>query len=141
LCGPTGFLSDMNSDLIRLGVQRDAIHQEVFGPTSAVRPGVTKAETKTPHPPVPSLGDGPIVTFTRSGLAVPWDHRIKSLLEFAETCDVAVKWSCRTGVCHMCECGLLDGDLRYAPEPLDRPAPGNALICCSTPESAVSLDL
>jgi ferredoxin-NADP reductase/MOSC domain-containing protein YiiM len=141
LCGPTGFLSDMNRDLISLGVEGDAIHQEVFGPTSAIRPGVAKAETKMPHPPVPSLGDGPIVTFTRSGLSVPWDHRFKSLLEFAETCDVAVKWSCRTGVCHMCECGILDGDLRYAPEPLDLPAPGNALICCSTPGSAVNLDL
>jgi ferredoxin-NADP reductase/MOSC domain-containing protein YiiM len=141
LCGPSGFLEDMKRDLVSLGVQRDAIHQEVFGPTSAIRPGVANAETKIPHPPVPSLGDGPIVTFARSGVAAPWDHRFKSLLEFAETCDVAVKWSCRTGVCHMCECGLLDGNLRYAPEPLDRPAPGNALICCSTPESAVNLDL
>jgi ferredoxin len=81
------------------------------------------------------------VSFTRSGLTVPWDNRFKSLLEFAEACDVPVRWSCRTGVCHMCECGLLDGSLRYAPEPLDRPAVGNALICCSIPESAVELDL
>jgi hypothetical protein len=41
----------------------------------------------------------------------------------------------------MCECGLLSGKLHYAPEPLDRPAIGNALICCSTPESQVDLDL
>lgn len=47
----------------------------------------------------------------------------------------------RTGVCHVCECGLLDGRLRYAPEPLDPPAIGNALICCSTPASEVELDL
>jgi ferredoxin-NADP reductase/MOSC domain-containing protein YiiM len=141
LCGPAGFLTDMNRDLIALGVARDAVHQEVFGPTNSIEPGVAKTETKIPHPPVRSPGDGPIVSFTRSGLAVPWDNQFKSLLEFAEACDVPVKWSCRTGVCHMCECGLLDGSLRYAPEPLDRPAAGNALICCSTPESAVSLDL
>jgi hypothetical protein len=41
----------------------------------------------------------------------------------------------------MCECGLLDGSLRYDPKPLDWPAAGNALICCSTPESAISLNL
>ena len=141
LCGPTGFLANMNRDLVSLGVPCDAIHQEVFGPTRSVEPGIAKTEVKIPHPPVGSLEDGPIVSFTRSGLAVPWDSRFKSLLEFAEACDVPVKWSCRTGVCHMCECGLLEGELRYAPEPLDRPAAGNALICCSTPVSAVNLDL
>jgi ferredoxin-NADP reductase/MOSC domain-containing protein YiiM len=140
VCGPSAFLRDMKHDLISLGVPQGAIHQEVFGPADSIQPGVTKAEVKPPHSPV-SLGTGPIVSFTRSGLAVPWDARFKSILELAEACDVPVKWSCRTGVCHMCECGILDGRLQYAPEPLDRPALGNALICCSTPESPVELDL
>ena len=141
LCGPAGFLVDMNRDLISLGVPPDAIHQEVFGPLSSIEPGVARAETKIPHPPLSAPGDGPIVSFTRSGLDVPWDNKFKSLLELAEACDVPVRWSCRTGVCHMCECGLLDGHLRYRPQPLDEPAAGNALICCSTPESRVELDL
>ncbi|HEY2040643.1 MAG TPA: MOSC and FAD-binding oxidoreductase domain-containing protein [Edaphobacter sp.] len=141
LCGPDAFLRDMDRCLISLGVARDAIHHEVFGPTDSVEPGVVNIKTKKPHPPSRSLGDGPIISFTRSGLAVPWDSNFKSLLEFAEACDVPVKWSCRTGVCHMCECGLLSGKLHYSPEPLDQPATGNALICCSTPESQVDLDL
>jgi ferredoxin-NADP reductase/MOSC domain-containing protein YiiM len=141
LCGPTGFLTDLTRDLVSLGIPPHDIHQEVFGAITSVEPGVAKTERKTPHPPVRFPGDGPIVSFTRSGLVVPWDDQFKSLLEFAEACDVPVKWSCRTGVCHMCECGLLEGSLRYAPEPLDRPAAGNALICCSTPESKVDLDL
>jgi ferredoxin-NADP reductase/ferredoxin len=141
LCGPTGFLVEMNRELASLGVSPDAVHQEVFGPSSSIEPGVTKTERKMPHPPVGSPGSGPVVSFSRSGLAVPWDSRFNSLLEFAEACDVSVRWSCRTGVCHMCETGLLDGELRYAPEPLDRPAPGNALICCSTPISKIDLDL
>jgi ferredoxin-NADP reductase/MOSC domain-containing protein YiiM len=141
LCGPTAFLADMRRDLASLGVPPDAVHQEVFGPADSIKPGVAKAEAKVPHPPIGSQGSGPVVSFTRSGLAVPWDGRFTSLLELAEACDVPVKWSCRTGVCHMCECGILDGKLRYAPEPLDQPAAGNALICCSTPESQVNLDL
>jgi len=140
VCGPSAFLRDMNRDLISLGVPHDAIHQEVFGPASSIQPGVTKVEMKSPHPPVP-LGAGPMVSFTRSGLVVPWDTRFKSVLELAEACDVPVRWSCRTGVCHTCECGVLDGRLRYAPEPLDQPAPGYALICCSTPETPIELDL
>jgi ferredoxin-NADP reductase/MOSC domain-containing protein YiiM len=140
VCGPTAFLRDMNRNLISLGVPQDAIHHEVFGPEDSIEPGVTKAEVKPPHSPVP-LGSGPLVSFTRSGLAVPWDTRFKSILELAEACDVPVRWSCRTGVCHTCECGILDGRVRYAPEPLDPPALGNVLICCSTPESPIELDL
>jgi ferredoxin-NADP reductase/MOSC domain-containing protein YiiM/ferredoxin len=140
MCGPSTFLRDMKEHLISLGVAQDAIHQEVFGPADSIEPGVTKTEARAPHPPVP-LGTGPIVSFTRSGLAVPWDARFKSILELAEACDLPVRWSCRTGVCHTCECGLLAGRLRYTPEPLDRPASGNTLICCSTPETAIELDL
>jgi ferredoxin-NADP reductase/MOSC domain-containing protein YiiM/ferredoxin len=140
MCGPPAFLKDMNRALLALGAPQNAIHQEVFGPADSMEPGVTKTEVKPPHPASPP-GTGPIVSFTRSGLAVPWDARFKSILELAEACDVPVRWSCRTGVCHSCECGILDGRLRYAPEPLDRPASGNALICCSTPESPLELDL
>ena len=141
LCGPSSFLADMRRDLASLGVPPGAVHQEVFGPEDAIQPGITKTETRIPHPPDGSLGDGPVISFSRSGLAVPWDSRFTSLLEFAEACSIPVRWSCRTGVCHMCECGLLEGTLRYAPEPLDPPAAGNALICCSTPVSQVDLDL
>jgi ferredoxin-NADP reductase/ferredoxin len=141
ICGPTTFLKNMNHCLASLGVPLDAIHQEIFGPANSIEPGVVKAESRVPHLPVSSSGNGPIVSFTRSGLAVPWDKKFGSLLEFAEACDVPVRWSCRTGVCHMCECGLLSGKLKYSPQPLDQPATGNALICCSTPESQVDLDL
>ena len=41
----------------------------------------------------------------------------------------------------MCESGLIDGEVRYAPEPLDPPAEGNVLLCCSTPLSATQTDL
>jgi ferredoxin-NADP reductase/MOSC domain-containing protein YiiM/ferredoxin len=141
MCGPAGFLSSMSDCLAALGVPPNAIHQEIFGPADSVEPGVVKAETRTPHLPARPAGNGPTVFFTRSGLAVPWDSQFRSLLDLAEACDVPVRWSCRTGVCHTCESGLLTGKLRYCPEPLDQPATGNALICCSTPETQVELDL
>ena len=82
-----------------------------------------------------------MVTFLRSGVAVRWDTRFVSLLGLAEACAVPVRWACRSGVCHSCESGLVEGELAYAPEPLDAPAEGNVLICCSTPKTAVGLDL
>lgn len=60
-----------------------------------------------------------------------WDAGFDSLLDLAEASDVPVRWSCRTGVCHTCESGLLGGSVRYKPEPLDAPGEGNVLICCS----------
>ena len=52
-----------------------------------------------------------------------------------------VRWSCRTGVCHTCETALLSGTVSYAPDPVDDPAGGSALICCSQPAGDLVLDL
>ena len=82
-----------------------------------------------------------MVEFVRSHLAVPWSSDYASLLELAEACDVPVRWACRTGVCHTCETTLVAGDLRYSPDPVESPAEGSALICCSQPGDAVLLDL
>jgi ferredoxin len=62
-------------------------------------------------------------------------------LEPAEACDVQVKWSCRTGVCHTCECALIGGAVVYQPDPLEPPAEGNVLICCSQPLKDAEIDL
>jgi ferredoxin-NADP reductase/MOSC domain-containing protein YiiM len=140
LCGPTAFLSDFTAELKSWGVPASRIHSEMFGAESSITPGITSTASVPPHPPS-SAGTGPAVSFTRSGLTVPWSTQYGSLLEFAEACDVPVRWSCRTGVCHMCESGLIGGQIAYAPEPLDRPAEGNLLICCSSPLTAVQLDL
>lgn len=141
LCGPAVFLSEFTADLKSWGVPASCIHSEVFGAESSKTPGIASTPSVAPHPPAESMGAGPKVSFTRSGLTVPWDPRYGSILEFAEACDVPVRWACRMGVCHTCESGLIDGRISYAPEPLDRPPEGNVLICCSTPLTAVQLDL
>jgi ferredoxin-NADP reductase len=141
LCGPPAFLTELTAALQSWGVPYARIHSEIFGTESAVTPGIKAATPKTPHPPAGSPGTGPKIFFTRSGLSATWDPRFQSLLEFAEACDVPVRWACRSGVCHMCESGMIDGEVRYAPEPLDPPQDGNVLLCCSTPLSATELDL
>jgi ferredoxin-NADP reductase/MOSC domain-containing protein YiiM len=141
LCGPPRFLDEFQKGLVAWGIPRSRIHMEVFGPASALTPGISSVAGVLPHRPDGLAGGGPMVTFLRSGLAVPWDTRFGSLLELAEACAVPVRWSCRSGVCHNCESGLIEGELAYAPEPLDAPAEGNALICCATPITAVELDL
>lgn len=141
LCGPAQMLDDLQSGLKAWGVEPSRIHTETFGPGVALTPGIVGAPAQIPHPPDGPQGTGPAVAFARSGLTVRWDGRFNNLLELAEACSVPVRWSCRAGVCHNCESGLIDGQVRYAPDPLDPPAEGNVLICCAIPTSAVELDL
>ena len=94
-----------------------------------------------PHPPEGPPGPGPEISFSRSNLTVPWDPDFLSLLELAEACDVPVRWSCRSGVCHTCETGLVSGTVSYQPDPVEDPAPGDAYLCCSRPQTDLVLDL
>ena len=141
LCGPPAFLRDLSAGLAAWGVSTDRVHTERFGPGTSITPGVVDARSLPPHLPDRPIGAGPLVSFARSGLAVRWDPAFQSLLELAEACDVPVKWACRTGVCHSCESGLVAGTVSYRPEPLESPADGNLLICCSQPRDEVVLDL
>ena len=141
ICGPAAFNEALSSALKLWGVADGRIHTEVFGAGKAFTPGVVGGEHQAPHAPEGKAGVGPNVVFTRSNLVVPWDERFASLLELAEACAVPARWSCRAGVCHSCECMLIDGSVRYAPEPLDAPADGNALICCATPVTEIQIDL
>ncbi|QOV44565.1 MOSC and FAD-binding oxidoreductase domain-containing protein [Streptomyces chromofuscus] len=134
LCGPQGFMDATAAALRQAGLDPSRVRTELFGAQAAITPGIAVPVTaKAPHQPVGEPGTGPDVTFARSGLTVPWQAHRASLLEFAEACDVPARWSCRTGVCHTCELPLLSGTVAYSPDPVDPPAEGNALICCSTP--------
>ena len=42
---------------------------------------------------------------------------------------------------HVDESGLVSGEVAYGPEPLDKPADGNLLVCCSQPVRDVVIDL
>jgi ferredoxin-NADP reductase/MOSC domain-containing protein YiiM len=142
LCGPTRFMSDMKEALATLGVAPQRIHVEIFNGSESMTPGVVGAATRAPHLPKDDANTGPLVTFARSGIAAHWkESAYKSILELAEACDVPVRWSCRTGVCHSCESGLVSGEVVYGSEPLDKPADGNLLICCSQPIRDVVIDL
>src|SRR6266536_3641890 len=141
LCGPASFMREVSAGLVALGLDRARIHTEVFGPEPSITPGLLPAPVRPPHPPAGRPGDGPLVAFARTGLTVPWDPAFGSLLELAEACDVPAQWSCRTGVCHTCETRLISGAVGYHPDPVELPADGNALVCCSQPRVDLVLDL
>jgi ferredoxin-NADP reductase/MOSC domain-containing protein YiiM len=142
LCGPARFMAEMKDVLARLGVAPERIRAELFNGNESLTPGVVGATKRPSHAPEHDADTGPLVSFARSGIAAHWNpSAYGSVLELAEACDVPVRWSCRTGVCHNCESGLVWGEVVYAPEPLDRPAEGNLLVCCARPVGDVVVDL
>jgi ferredoxin-NADP reductase/MOSC domain-containing protein YiiM/ferredoxin len=140
LCGPSSFLENMGEGLRNWGVSAQNLHTEIFGTLESITPGMARVG-HTPHVPQGPKGSGPSVSFARGGITASWDPKYQSLLELAEACDIPVRWSCRTGICHTCMTGLIGGSIRYSPEPLEKPAPGNVLVCCSQPDANVILDL
>jgi len=141
LCGPAAFMDELSAALVATGLDAAHIHTEPFGPAPGLTPGIAPLPARAPHPPSGEPGAGPTIEFARSNLAIPWSGDYASLLELAEACDVPVRWSCRTGVCHNCETTLIAGTLDYDPDPVEPPAEGSALICCSRPRNGVVLDL
>jgi ferredoxin-NADP reductase/MOSC domain-containing protein YiiM len=142
LCGPTRFMADMKEALAASGVALERIHVEIFNGSESMTPGVVDAATRVPHVPKDDANTGPLVSFARSGIAAHWKvSAYQSILELAEACDVPVRWSCRTGVCHNCESGLVSGAVAYGLQPLEKPANGNILVCCSQPTRDVVIDL
>jgi ferredoxin-NADP reductase/MOSC domain-containing protein YiiM len=142
LCGPTRFMTDMKEALATVGVAPRRIHVEIFNGSESMTPGVVGATTRRPHPPKDDANTGPLVSFARSGIAAHWKpSEYQSILELAEACDVPVRWSCRTGVCHSCESGMVSGAVVYGPGPLEKPADGNLLVCCSQPILDLVIDL
>jgi ferredoxin-NADP reductase len=141
ICGPQAFMSDLTAGLAAWGIGPSRIHTELFGSGPSKTPGVAASPHRPPHLPAGPSGAGPLVSFARSGLNVHWGPAFQSLLELAEACGVPVRWSCRTGVCHTCETGLVAGTVNYRPDPIDAPGDGNVLICCSQPRGDVVIDL
>jgi len=132
----------MKDALATLGVVPQRIHLEIFNGGESLTPGVVSTSTPSPHLPAGDSNTGPLVSFARSGIAAHWNtSAYQSILELAEACNVPVRWSCRTGVCHNCESGLVSGAISYQPAPLEKPAEGNLLICCSQPGGDVVVDL
>jgi ferredoxin-NADP reductase/MOSC domain-containing protein YiiM len=142
LCGPARFMADMKEGLLSLDVAPERIQSEIFSGGDTLTPGVVGTAARAPHLPEDDAETGPLVSFARSGIAVHWKpSAYQNILELAEACDVPVRWSCRAGICHNCESGLISGEVVYGGEPMDKPAEGNLLVCCSQPIDDVVIDL
>jgi ferredoxin len=134
-------MDEISAGLSALGLDASRIHTEPFGPAASETPGIAPTPARAPHPPAGPPGNGPTIAFARSDLTIPWSSDYGTLLELAESCDVPVRWSCRTGVCQTCETTLIAGKVDYSPDPVEPPTDGSVFICCSQPLVDIVLDL
>ena len=141
ICGPAGFMAETSAALLGLGVDATQIRTEFFGPAPAITPGVIPTPTRrhtirTVRRPTVRGSASPAAASPCTGT-----RAMQACWTSPEACDVPTRWSCRTGVCHTCETSLLSGTIGYAPDPVDNPADGNVLICCSQPVDDTVLDM
>ncbi len=95
ICGPSAFINDLATGLAAWGISKGRIHTELFGSGPSITPGVTTSSHTQPHLPAGPPGAGPLVSFARSGVNVPWNPVFQSLLELAEACDIPTRWSAK----------------------------------------------
>jgi ferredoxin len=142
ICGPAGFMQAMYDLLVDLGVREENIAYEFFGPAKRLTRGGSTAAPILVAPTVAPPADAAniVVRFATSGLEARWDGSHRTLLEFAEAQGLQPAFSCRNGICMTCQCAI-EGRVSYVEEPLDMPADGHALLCCSVPDGPVTLEL
>lgn len=148
LCGPPPFMQALYGLLLGLGIAKDRIAYEFFGPASLLSDGsapaaaaVSNDAAAAPAVAEAAAGDGPQIVLNRSGRVIPWQEGAESLLSLLEDAGLTPDFSCRAGVCGTCVQGLVSGEVDYFEEPLDEPEAGKVLLCCCRPASNVVLDL
>jgi len=123
VCGPPAMMAAIKAELVELGVPKDKIKTEAFGPAqgAALAPApapapasarAAPAETAATAVPAPAAGAPPSaqveVEFSKSGKTGPLAAD-QCVLEAAEAIGVAIDFSCRVGTCGTCVVPLTSG--------------------------------
>lgn len=116
ICGPVPMMEATKQTLLELGVPRERIKVEAFGPAMG------KVEPPSHDPAAPPTGgakaDGapivlPTVTFSKSDKSAPLPPD-KVILEVAEANGVDIDYSCRVGTCGVCRVRKTAGQVTMA---------------------------
>jgi len=115
LCGPVAMMETAKQALTELGVPRERIKTEAFGPALGRPEPVTRSSaTATLHEGLPSE-PLPTVLFASSGKSAPLPPDT-AILDVADEIGVEIDNSCRVGTCGLCRVKLLSGIVTMAVE-------------------------
>ncbi len=133
-CGPGAMMESLTSELKLWGVPESHLHFEAFGPLSVKRVGHVVPSTQSASP------TQPLVTFRKSGTALPWDGTHATLLDLAEYAGIALASGCRAGNCGTCAVAMQAGEVAYIQPPGTAPEARTCLTCIAQPKGDIVLD-
>ena len=113
VCGPPPMMEAVKAQLLELGVAKEKIKTEAFGPAKgAVPPAAAPASAPTPQPAADAAVSSAqaSIRFSKSNKDVPLAPD-KSVLETAESVGVPIDFQCRVGTCGICKIQLLEGEV------------------------------
>lgn len=127
-CGPPPFMSSLENDLQDWGVPKSLIHFEAFGPPEVAK-NTTVLEAKVP------------VHFSRSEKTLEWDGS-SSVLDMAMDNGINIDYSCKRGMCGLCQTSIRSGTVQYEQEPeyMSELEEGLCLPCVAKPKEDLELD-
>ena len=64
-----------------------------------------------------------------------------TILERLERIKVPVESHCRSGICGVCRCKLVSGEIHYIEDPLAWLNEDEILICCATSKTNVEIEI
>lgn len=142
MCGPSGMMDTTRALLLELGVPRDNIKTEAFGPAEKPQERKALVQAAMTEASQAVAAAGPQVNFTISGKSAPLPPDM-TVLEAAEHVGVAIDASCRAGTCGICKVRLLKGDVTMAVQdalsPEDK-AKGVILACQAKATESVEVE-
>lgn len=137
ICGPVPMMDSIKQTLSELGIPKDRIRTEAFGPALG-KPEPVEALKEESRPGV-SVST---VRFSSSDKSAPLPAD-KTILEVADDVGVEIDNSCRSGVCGLCKVKLLSGKVSMeVDESLTAEDKENGLIlaCQAKSEGDVEVD-
>lgn len=126
-CGPIPMMDSLEKGLQNWGVPGSSINCERFG-------GPAKKEKKTFDKKI-------AINFSRSHKTVSWDGS-QSLLELAGDNNINIDFSCKRGMCGLCQTSIKSGSVFYdeQPEYLSELEEGMCLPCVAKTKDGLELD-
>lgn len=116
ICGPVPMMEAAKQMLAELGVPRERIKTEAFGPAlGKPEPMRAQAETLSIAEAAAVRVTLPTVTFSQSDTSAPLPPD-KAILDVADQIGVEIDNSCRVGTCGICRVKLLSGNVTMAVE-------------------------
>jgi ferredoxin-NADP reductase len=140
ICGPEVMMNYVCGYLRTSGVSDEKIRTESFNDPYKNLAQDEVADLENGEKSGSPKHQAVMVDFIKSNRKLPWDHRYRSILEFAEAHDIELSSGCLFGDCGSCLTKIQEGNVRYIHETTVIPGKGECLPCSSVPVGDLALE-